>query len=272
MRLDARAEVAGRTLWAKIDQVVRDTSTEEIEGVLDEVERVQRSLWGREADAFERATRPLVSGVREADASKRGVLLARLRLALDDVRGAEGERLSPPIARFEGALDALRRIVYVSEHGVLGKPVEHWEERIAELDRRGRAAWDALDEGGWRRATNEAQALYETASTELGGARRSDDPAYLALRVTATRAWGDRLLRAIDELPLSRAPEVRALQTKESDALRDAIRRALVRMIDDAKGGEPLDVRRALDRTAAELDRAEKAIERLPSLGLVTDR
>jgi molecular chaperone DnaK len=272
LRLEAHAEVAGRTLWATVDAAPRDATHDAIEAVLDEVARVERTLWGREAEAFQRATRPLVSAIGEADDTKRGVLLARLRVVLEDARGADGERLSPPLARFESTLDGLRRVIYVSETGVLGRPIEHWEERIADLDQRGRAAWDTSDEGAWRRANHEAQALYETAAAGLSNARRSDDPAYLALRLTATRAWGERLLRALDDLDLSRTAEVRALQNAERESLRDAIRGALLRMIDDARSGEAVETRRALERAAAELDRVEKAIERLPSIGVVTDR
>jgi hypothetical protein len=43
-------------------------------------------------------------------------------------------------------------------------------------------------------------------------------------------------------------------------------------MLADSNGREPHEIRRALDQAAADLDRVERAIERLPSLGLVTDR
>ncbi len=276
MRLDAHAEIAGRTLWAKIEAAPTLTpSAAEVEALIEEVERTERRLWGRDADAFRRATAPLLHGLREAafvEPAKRSAIVSQLRVAIDEIAGGEGERLSPPLARFEDTLDALRRVVFVSETGLLGKPIEHWEDRIADLDARGRAAWDAIDDAAWRRATNEAQALYETASTQAAGARRSDDPAYLALRVTATRAWGDRLLRALDDFVVSRAPEIRALQERERDSLRASVRGALVRMIADAEGREPADIRRALDAAAADLERVERAIDRLPAMGLVTER
>jgi hypothetical protein len=216
-----------------------------------------------------------VHGLRESastDPDKRGAIAQQLRVAIDEMAGAEGERMTPPLSRFEETLDALRRVVFVSETGLMGKPIEHWETRIAELDARGRSAWDALDDAAWRRATNEAQALYETASTQAASARRSDDPSYLALRATASRTWGDRLLRSLEDFVLSRAPEVRALQEKEIESLRSAIRAALVRMIADSENREPHEIRRALDQAAADLERVERAVERLPSLGLVTDR
>ncbi len=276
MRLDAHAEIAGRTLWAKIEAAQTPAANElDVERLLEEVERAEKRLWGRDADAFRRATQPLVNSLREAsstDPDKRAALAAQLRVAIDEVAGADGERMSPPFTRFEETLDSLRRVVFVSDTGLLGKPIEHWEQRIAELDERGRTAWDALDDAAWRRATNEAQALFETASTQAAGARRSDDPAYLALRATATRAWGDRLLRSLDDFALSRAGEIRTLQEKECAALRQGVRDALLRMLADSNGREPHEIRRALDQAAADLDRIERAVERLPSLGLVTDR
>ncbi|MFO0680431.1 MAG: Hsp70 family protein [Sandaracinus sp.] len=275
MRLDARAEVAGRELWAKIEMAKRDeTSAREIDALLEEVEKVERRLWGRDADGFRRAVGPLVQGLREGRTTapeKRAALAMQLRVAIDEV-ASQGDRLSPPLARFEDTLDALRRIVFVSDTALLGKPIEHWEARIGDLDARGRSAWEAQDEPGWRRATNEAQALFETASTQASVARRSDDPGYLALRATGTRAWGDRLLRALDDFALSDAPEIRALQTKEREALASAVRAALVKMLADSEGKEPHEIRRALDQAAADLDRVERAVERLPAIGLVTDR
>ncbi len=276
MRLEARAVVAGRELWARIEPTQHlPASVEEVEALLAEVEAVERKLWGRDAHTFRRVVAPLVAGLREVattDPDKRATLVAQVRFAIDEFRGEAAEALSPPRHRFEESLDALRRLVFASETALLGKPTEHWEARIAELDARGRAAWDAVDEGGWRRATNEAQALYETASTQTMSTRRSDDPAYLSLRAAGTRAWGDRLLRGLFDFVCSPAPEVRALQEKERDLLRGAVAEALDRHAAGMDGRSPTDVRRALDQCAADLDRVEKGLERLPGLGMVTEK
>jgi molecular chaperone DnaK len=276
MRIEARAEVAGRTLWAKVEPAPQlPASVAEVERLIEDVEAAEKRLWGRDADAFRRAVSPLLAGLREVastDPDKRAALAAQLRFALDEAAGSSDERLSPPLHRFEELLDGLRRIVFASEAPVLGKPVEHWETRIADLDGRGRAAWEKVDEGGWRRATNEAQALFETASTQALAARRTDDPAYLVLRASGTRGWAARLGRALDDLVLSSAPEVRARQERERDALRAAIGTAVEHLEAGVATNEAASVRRALDQAAADLDRVERGIERLPSLGLVTDR
>jgi hypothetical protein len=159
--------------------------------------------------------------------------------------------------------------VFASEGSVLGKPVEHWEGRIADLDARGRAAWAEIDEVAWRRATNEAQALYETISTQLVLGRRSDDPAYLALRASGTRAWADRILRGLDDLLLSNAPEVRARQEVEREslrapALRDKLAAALAAALGmplqlELEAGVPDD--NPARRDAAERQRRQAAAE-----------
>jgi molecular chaperone DnaK len=276
MRLEARAVVAGRELWASIEPTQHvPASVEEVEMLLAEVETVERRLWGRDAQTFRRVVTPLVAGLREVastDPDKRATLVAQVRFAIDEFRGESADALSPPLHRFEESLDALRRIVFASETALLGKPTEHWEARIAELDTRGRTAWDAVDEGGWRRATNEAQALYETASTQTMSTRRTDDPAYLSLRTAGSRAWADRLLRGLGDFVGSTSPEVRALQEKERDVLRAAVADAIERLAAGTEGKEPPDVRRALDQCAADLDRIEKGLERLPGLGMVTEK
>jgi molecular chaperone DnaK len=276
MRLEARAVVAGRELWARIEPTQHlPASVEQVEALLAEVEAVERRLWGRDAQTFRRVVTPLVAGLREVastDPDKRATLVAQVRFAIDEFRGEAKEALTPPLHRFEESLDALRRIVFGSETALLGKPTEHWEARIAELDTRGRAAWDAIDEGGWRRATNEAQALYETASTQTMSTRRSDDPAYLSLRAAGSRAWADRLLRGLGDFVGSASPEVRALQEKERDALRSAVGDAMEKLASGTEGKETSDVRRALDQCAADLDRVEKGLERLPGLGMVTEK
>ncbi len=276
MRLEARANVSGRELWASIEPTQHvPASVEEVETLLAEVEAVERRLWGRDAQTFRRVVTPLVAGLREiasTDPDKRAALVAQVRFAVDEFRGESADGLSPPLHRFEESLDALRRIVFASEAALLGKPTEHWEQRIVDLDARGRAAWEAVDEGGWRRATNEAQALFETASTSASSTRRSDDPAYLSLRSAGSRAWADRLLRGLGDFVGSSAPEVRALQEKERDVLRTAVRETMEKLATGTEGKEPMEVRRALDQCAADLDRVERALERLPGLGLVTEK
>ena len=217
-----------------------------------------------------------MTGLREiafSDPGRAAVLAARLRELIDHFGAEEGE-LSPPITRFEQVLDALRRAVWRSGGAILNMDASTWEARIADLDDRARSAWDARDAEGWRRTYNEAQALYETATTQEHATARGGDPAYVAKRVIGVRAWmGDLEARLEDFVPSANS-EVRDKQMGERDKLltevRDSVRPRLMALAQ----GEPSmhEMRRTVDTLASELERVEAALERLPTLGLVTDR
>ncbi|AKF07364.1 Hsp70 family protein [Sandaracinus amylolyticus] len=277
MRLEARAEVAGRELWARVEPAAATpASAEEIEALLAESEEVARGLWGRDAHAFRREAEPLSAGLREVvgtDPDKLSALATQLRHLIDEFKTAGGGELSPPLHRFEHVLDALRRTVYRAQGALLGMDATTWERRIEDLDARGRAAWDTSDAVAWRRVYNETQALLETAQTQELGAQRLDDPTYLARRVAGLVAWSVAIERSLSDFVPSRADEVRGLQLAERDRLMGALRtkvREPLEKLGETKGAQ--DTRRALDGIASELERIENAVERLPSIGVVTER
>ncbi|UJR80048.1 Hsp70 family protein [Sandaracinus amylolyticus] len=277
MRLEARAEVAGRELWARVEPAAATpASAEEIEALLAESEEVARGLWGRDAHAFRREAEPLSAGLREVvgtDPDKLSALATQLRHLIDEFKTAGGGELSPPLHRFEHVLDALRRTVYRAQGALLGMDAETWERRIDDLDERGRGAWEASDAVAWRRVYNETQALLETAQTQELGAQRLDDPTYLARRVAGLVAWSVAIERSLSDFVPSRADEVRGLQLAERDRLTGALRskvREPLEKLGESKG--PQETRRALDAIASELERIENAVERLPSIGVVTER
>ncbi len=279
MRLEARATVAGQELWANIEPARQKTpNAEEVEALLGRAEQAQHAVWGHDAHYYRREVEPLVTGIREVlatDPDKLSALCAKLEQLLDAVAGDEGA-LSPPMDRFEGVLDALRRTVFRQQGELLGMDHAQWEERIGDLMQRGLTAWADGDAGGWRRVYNEAQALQETASEQEFSRRKLDDPAYLTQRLLAALAYAKRVEHGLADFVPSNNDEVRALQVGERDRLLGALREKVTEPL-SAMGAEEAPasthaVRQRLDQIVGELDRIDAALERLPSLGLVTER
>jgi molecular chaperone DnaK len=279
MRLEARANVAGSELWAKVEPppAKTDTSKDAVDALLAEAENAARSLWGRDAQVFRRELEPLATGLREVvstDPDKLAALATQLRTLIDHFAGSDANDLSPPRDRFEGLLDGIRRLVFTSATGgsLLGLSVESWEKRIDDLSSRGLVAYEARDAAGWRRAHNEAQALYETAVGAAAQSGDPDDPARLGrLRMNAMLRIG-HLLRSFEDFVPSSSDEVKKLQVGERDRLAAALDRLRPALDAVPSDGKPFEIRRDLERIHDELTRLETAFERLPSLGLVTDR
>ena len=280
MRLEARANVAGSELWAKVEPepARTDTTKDAVDGLLAEAENTSKALWGRDAVSFRRELEPLATGLREVvstDPDKLSALASQLRSLIDHFAGSDANDLSPPRDRFEGLLDGIRRLVFTSATGgsLLGLSVESWEKRIDELSSRGLVAYEARDAAAWRRSHNEAQALYETAVSAAANSGDPDDPARLGrMRLNAALRIG-HLVRSLEDFVPSASEEVKKLQAAELDRLRSLVRDKLKPALDAIPPeGKPHELRRDLERIHDELTRLETALERLPSLGLVTDR
>jgi hypothetical protein len=91
------------------------------------------------------------------------------------------------------------------------------------------------------------------------------------LRTGAAFRLGD-LLRSFEDFVPSASDEVRKLQLSERDRLAAALEQQRAALEVVPTEGKPAEIRRALERIHDELIRLEAAFERLPSLGLVTDR
>jgi molecular chaperone DnaK len=279
MRLEARANVAGSELWAKVEPppAKTDTTKDAVDALLAEAENAARALWGRDAHAFRRELEPLATGLREVvstDPDKLAALASQLRTLIDHFAGSDANDLSPPRDRFEDLLDGIRRIVFTSAAAgtLLGLSVEAWEKRIDDLSNRGLVAYEARDAAGWRRAHNEAQALYETAVGAAAQSGDPDDPVRLGrLRMNAMLRIG-HLLRSFEDFVPSSSEEVKKLQLGERDRLAAALDKLRPALDAVPAEGKPFEIRRDLERIHDELTRLETAFERLPSLGLVTDR
>ncbi len=278
MRLEARAVVAGQELWANIEPAPQRTpGADDVEALIGRAEAAQKGLWGHDAHHYRREVEPLLTGIREVlaiDPDKLAALCAKLEQLLDQFAGEEGA-LSPPMHRFEGVLDLLRRRVYRAEGDMLGMDHREWEERIGDLMQRGLDAWERSDSGAWRRVYNEAQALQETASEQEFSRRKLDDPAYVKSRLVSAMAFSLRLQHDLADFVPSAAEEVRALQIRErdrlADVLRDKIDAPLGRLESDATVTLE-QARRELDTIVSELNKLDAALEKLPSIGLVTER
>ncbi|NUP04464.1 MAG: Hsp70 family protein [Polyangiaceae bacterium] len=280
MRVEARAVVAGQELWATVTpaEQAKFEQAEVVDELLAEAERSRGSMWGHAGDIFRREVDQLSSSIRETlqtDPAKLSALCARLRRLLDDVGGDAADPLQPPMHLFEAELDSLRRVVYRAQGVLVGLDRDAWEDRIRGIEERAMEAHAALDASAWRRTFNEVQALYETAIQEEFAARRLDDPAYVQMRSNSTARWRTRVERALVDFTPSTSDELRTLQTKERDRLLDGLRTKValpMTRIESGEVAEPNEVRRLLDQCDAELERIDAAMERLPSLGLVTER
>ena len=280
MRIEASALVAGQRLWASVDAVEAMSFDEDgaVERLLADAEAGKRTLWGNTGDVYRREVDQLTAGIREVvatDPAKLGALCTQLRRLVDDIAGTPDDPMQPPMVHFEAELDALRRVVYRSRGLLVGLDRGAWEERITELERRALEAHAALDASAWRRSYNEVQALYETAVQEEFAARRLDDPADLELRLSAAARYRARLERQLADWVGSSTAELGALQERERARLTARIQEQVAPVLAKLEAGQITDLaeaRRLVAQVSSELERIESAIERLPSLGLVTER
>lgn len=280
MRLEVEASVGAQQIQAHIEPPPNPAgSAADIESLLDRAEKAKRSLWGDLGAAFAREADRLIVGIREVlqtDPDKLTALAERLRQIVDDFHGGEGGELVPPMARMEDSFNDLRRCVYAASEKLMGMDRDAWDARIETLYDRAMEAYNAADGPTWRRIYNEVQALYDTASQEEFARMRLDDPAYISRRIISLSLRAKRLEVLLAEVVLSSTDEIRAMQMTEKKKiagwLEEGVQKPLT-AVREAEGNKPaIEMRRLLDTISAEAERIDTAIERLPSIGLVTDR
>ncbi len=277
MALDVTAKVVGRELVCGIED--RRTSgtpdREHVEALLSSGERLREGLWGHRRTLFGWTFDPLASGLREAasnDPDRTRALVSQLEQLLEASGLAEEGALSPPWEHFEGTLDAVRRVAFRGSD-VLGQSASSWAARLDEMTQRGRDAQRAHDEAAWRAVTNEAQALHETLATQAHSVMDVNDPLYVRARWMSTKRHAETVVRRITSLVLSSTPELRALQAAERDRITSQLESGCLVPLDALDPeGDPVEVRRRLGTIGALLDRLDEALDRLPSIGLVTDQ
>jgi molecular chaperone DnaK len=152
---------------------------------------------------------------------------------------------------------------------------EAWEKRIDPLHDKALAAHEAGDGPTWRRVFNEVQALAETAYQEEFASMRLDDPAYIRRRTLGLTLRAQQVEQALAELVPSTTDEIRVMQLAEQKRLNQWLAETVTRPLRALAGDEPKEpaaARRSIEQLDAEIERIEAAVERLPSIGLVTDR
>jgi molecular chaperone DnaK len=279
MRLEARANVAGHELWATIEppEAPKFDPKGSVERLLEDAEDTRRALWGVRGDAYRREADALTAGIREVvatDPDKLAVLCERLRRLVDEYRPDDtAGGLAPPLHHFEWELNSLRRVVYRASGPLMGMDRGGWEERIKDIEARAQSAYDEVDAVAWRRIYNEVQALRETAHQEEFAALRLDDPAYVARRLLGAVARANEVERDLRDFVPAQAEEIKALQLAERDRLLGLLDTKVSAVLGAITSTEtdPNGVRRQLEQIAAELDRIEVAIERMPALGVVAE-
>ena len=280
MRLEARAEVGGQELWANVEapDAPKFDPSGDIEGLLEQADALKHSLWGHRGEFYRREVDTLSASIREAvstDPDKLMVLCSRLKHLVDEFKpDPTAGGLAPPLHHFEGELDILRRIVFAANKVLMGLDREAWEERIRDIEARAQSAYDNADPIAWRRVNNEVQALRETAQQEEFSSMSLDDPAYLMRRLKRVMMHMTVVERELSDFVPSADEEVRQLQFAERDRLMQALSSKVKAPLDGLTVDEDTnsnDIRRRLERASAELDRIDAALERIPSIGLVTE-
>jgi molecular chaperone DnaK len=280
MRLEARAEVGGQELWATVEPPAAPRFDPQggVEGLLEEAESVGRQLWGHRGEFYRREVAVLGASIREVvatDPDKLAVLGGRLQALVDEYRpDPTAGGLAPPLPHFEWELDSLRRVVYRAQGSLLGMDRDAWESRIADIETRAQQAYEQNDAIAWRRINNEVQALRETANQEEFAGVSIDDPAYLMRRLGGVVRRANEVERELMDFVPSAADEVRALQIAERDRLLGSLSSHVKDVVGGMEISEQADMtelRRRIERAATELERIEAGVERIPSLGLVTE-
>jgi len=279
MRLEAQATVGAQQIQAHIEPPQSPSGgTVDVEALLEQAEKAKRSLWGGLGSEFSREADRLVVGIREVlhtDPDKLEALCHQLRHVVDEFHGGANEGLVPPMQRMEDAFDLLRRVVYRSSGLLMGMAREEWEKRIEPLYDKAMAAHEAGDGPTWRRVFNEVQALSETAYQEEFASMRLDDPAYIKRRTMVLASRAQHLEQQLAELIPSTTEEIRAMQMAEKQRLDRWLADTVTKPLRSLASEEPKEAaaaRRSIEQLDAEIERIEAALERLPSIGLVTDR
>ncbi|MFO0615044.1 MAG: Hsp70 family protein [Polyangiaceae bacterium] len=280
MRMEACALVAGQELWARIEPTEdgRFATSAEVEKLLEQAEVLKSNVWGQKGTYIRTEVETLTAGIRETiatDPAKLRALCMKLQQFIDDHLGNASDPLQPSMEVFQRELDLLRRTVYRSTAALLGLDRQGWEDRIRELVEQANVAYTAVDAPGWRRVCNEVQALRETVNELDWASRDLDDPSYLAARLASLDNFRKRVLYGLEDFVPSPAPELGQMQIAERDRLITALQEKVSPLFQRLEGkeiSEPAEFRRTLDLAHAELDRIDTARERLPALGMVTER
>jgi molecular chaperone DnaK len=282
MRIEARALVANQEVQAIVeapDTLAFDPKGQ-LDALLEESESASRALWGHSGQAFQERSTLLVGQIRDAariNPDKLPQLSGQLRDLIDEFKGGSGDVLAPPLEKYEERMGRLKRIAYRVETSLAGMSRDQWEARIESLDDKAHAAFATNDAATWRRVNNEVQALLETATQEEWSRVDISDPNYLRTRLSNVSAWAFLVRRKLEEQVTTAPEELRAAQNAERARIEGRLREVVEPALASLHGSEGIQksTKGILDKLIAaeeELERLEVACERLPQMGLVTDR
>lgn len=275
MTMVASGEVLGQTFWAQIEPppAREQRGWDDIEALLERVERVGKELWGNEARYFQDITDPLVSGIREAartDPDKLQVLFSRLEEALEDFHNRDTE-LTPGYGRYTSLINAIKRVVYRDDGKLpLGMNMEQWRARLEQLETQAEAAYAEHDQGTWSRTFNQIQAIWESLSQDEYRFVRTDDAEYARRMYIGLMERLQELRAQFEDFNTSNNPETRQIQQTELNRLRKELQQKVAQplaqySLDHINGQH----RHELDRLAEAINYIQRQVEKLPTLGLV---
>ncbi len=278
MTIVADGEVAGQRFWAQIEAPppAEERDWASIEKLLQDVEEVQRALWGYEARRFRQDTDLLVAGIRETartDPDKLQALVIRLEDIVDEFRNRE-TALTPAWSRFEVLLDAIKRIVFRGDGGrQLGLSTAEWRDRLGSIEEVGRTAYADHNQEVWSQTFNQVQAIWESLAQDEFRFSSNTNPGEQVARMEGRlRELIDELRSEIGGFARSLNPETRVLQDKEIAS----IEAELAAKIEDVLDGMDLDemppnhAKPALDRLFENASLLRRRLERLPNIGVVS--
>jgi molecular chaperone DnaK len=278
MRITARAEVGNVHVTASIEASLSDIGEESTDALLAEAEKAGHQVWGEQGEQFRRESERLTALLREAvriDPDKVRSVTHRLRDLLERHRGDGFSNLTPPLRVFEETVGQLRVTVYSAKGTLIGLSRQEWEAKLDALDARGRDAFDRSDAGAWRRINAEAQALLETARVESWQMVSLDDAGFMQRRLLAAEALQMELTSRLHALSGAADSALGDARTREASKLRAWLqdteaRIALTRR--NPSEASVMDRQGVISELRQELERIEVAVDRLPSMGLPTDR
>ncbi len=277
MVMTAEGGVADQAFWAQIEPPppADERNLKQIEGLLEEADRVGSALWGNDASYFRDKAQYLKAGIREAartDPDKLQVLAGRLADMLEDYR-SEDRRLTPSYDRFERILNLVRRRVFRDvEERLLGLSADDWAGRLATVETSATEAYHRGDQATWSRCYSQIQAIWESLAQDDSRYTNPNSADYLVRSLLAARHHVDELKENLAMLVLSDNEETRKVQQREQLSILDALNSEVIEPLegmgaDPGSGGE---VRAQLEKIHGALRRLDKRLERLPSLGLVS--
>jgi molecular chaperone DnaK len=280
MQMQAQAQIAGHSVQVSLEASAFETpDAEALATLLAETEEAGRLLWGNYGLEFRTMAERLVALLREAgetDPSRVPALASQLRSCIEAYRGQAGDALIPPLGVFERSLTEIRRVVHAVKGDLLGSTRESWEKRVEALEVRGRKVYDAGNAAGWKRINDELQALSESVRVAEWSKQDINNPDYIRRRLLGLAAGVAEVIARLRDFASVASDASGTIRAKEKARIEEWIERdvqnKLARITPRRIETEPGECNVEISTIYDELERVEMAVDRLPSIGLLTER